>query len=65
MWINFFAALALVLVIEGIFPFICPDCWRSTVKKISEVDDKSLRMFGFICMFLGALLLSVIHAFFY
>ncbi|MDF2866989.1 MAG: hypothetical protein K0S11_459 [Gammaproteobacteria bacterium] len=58
---DFLAAFALVLVIEGILPFLCPDCWRTTMQKLLEQQPHTLRMIGLLSMLLGIILLYVIH----
>lgn len=63
MIINFLSALALVLVLEGIMPFACPDCWKKFLFKIMEQNEKVLRISGFISMLAGVILLTVIHQF--
>ena len=60
-WNELFIALALVLVIEGIMPFISPKGWRDTMLQASQLEDKTLRMIGFASMFAGAVLLYVIR----
>ena len=57
MWNDLLIALALVLVIEGMLPFISPAGMRRTWLMISQMDDKSLRMGGLASMLLGVLLL--------
>jgi len=54
-------ALALVLVIEGLLPFISPSAYRSAVEQLSKLPDQSLRSFGLVMMLLGVVLLYVFH----
>ena len=61
MWEDLFRALALVLVIEGILPFISPDGWRQAMTQASRLSDKTLRSIGFASMIAGVLLLSIMH----
>ncbi|WP_041675287.1 DUF2065 domain-containing protein [Ramlibacter tataouinensis] len=51
------AALALVLVFEGLFPFISPGGWRRTFQKLLALQDGQLRFFGLCSVMLGLLLL--------
>ena len=60
MWHDFGVALCLVLIIEGIVPFLYPRRWRETVMMLSEVDDKTMRVVGLISMLLGTGLLYLI-----
>jgi uncharacterized protein len=44
--------MALVLVIEGLFPFISPSGWRQMFSQILQKTDGQLRFFG-LCSILG------------
>jgi uncharacterized protein YjeT (DUF2065 family) len=57
MWHEIAIALCLVLVIEGLLPFISPRRWRRMVLQVANVDDRSIRLMGFISMVLGTALL--------
>ncbi|MES1940144.1 hypothetical protein T5B8_07863 [Salinisphaera sp. T5B8] len=61
MWPDLVRALALVLVIEGLMPFIAPERWREMMLRLSEVDGRSLRVFGGVLIGVGAVLLQFIH----
>jgi len=61
MWQDFGTALALVLVIEGIMPFLNPAGLRKTLQMVFEMDDDSLRWIGFSSMALGVILLYLVH----
>ncbi|MBX6393098.1 MAG: DUF2065 domain-containing protein [Burkholderiales bacterium] len=50
-------AIALVLVIEGILPFLMPALWREMFRRIIEHSDGQIRFFGLTSMLLGVLLL--------
>ena len=52
-------ALALVLVFEGLFPFLSPGGWRRTFQKLLVLQDGQLRFFGMCSILLGLLLLWV------
>jgi len=58
MWQDLFRALALVMVIEGIMPFIAPRAWRQTMMQASQLPDRVLRYIGLGSMLLGVLLLK-------
>jgi uncharacterized protein YjeT (DUF2065 family) len=53
----FWAALALMLVLEGLFPFLSPNGWRQTFLKLLQLRDGQLRFFGLTCILIGVLLL--------
>jgi hypothetical protein len=61
MWIDLLSALALLLVIEGILPFLNPAGVRKTMRMLSEMDDKTLRVTGFFTMIAGAVLLYLVR----
>ena len=55
----FWSALALVLVFEGLFPFISPGGWRRTFQKLLALQDGQLRFFGLCSSAIGLVLLWV------
>jgi len=57
MWNDFLVAMALVLVIEGIWPFLHPHGLRQALRAMAEMDDRSLRIAGLVSMGLGVALL--------
>lgn len=61
MWDELFKALALVLVIEGIMPFVSPHSWRQTMLQASQLPNKVLRGIGLASMLLGVLLLYMLR----
>ncbi len=60
-WHDLGVALALVLVIEGIVPFLYPKRWREMVMMLSEIDDRTMRIVGLMSMLLGTGLLYLIR----
>ena len=50
-------ALALMLIIEGMLPFLAPAFWRETFRRITEMSDGQLRFIGLSSMLAGLLLL--------
>jgi uncharacterized protein YjeT (DUF2065 family) len=54
---TLWAALALVLVFEGLFPLLAPRGWRDTFHKLLELKDGQLRFFGLCSVVLGLMLL--------
>lgn len=50
-------AFALVLVIEGLLPFLAPDIWRETFRRLMEFSDGQIRFFGLTSMIVGLALL--------
>ena len=54
-------AVALVLVIEGILPFLSPASWRQGMQQVMAMSNRSIRTFGLLSMLLGAILLYFIN----
>ncbi len=53
MWDSLAAAIALLLIIEGILPFLSPAGLRSTLTRMAEMNDRALRIGGLVSMLLG------------
>ena len=51
------AAIALMLVIEGILPFTSPKLWRDTFRKLTEMSDGQIRFAGLVSMGIGLIIL--------
>lgn len=62
MWNDLFAAIALVLVVEGMLPFLKPEKWRRVMNGIAKQSDHSLRIIGLTSMLLGVLLLYAVRS---
>jgi uncharacterized protein YjeT (DUF2065 family) len=50
---SLLAAFALVLVVEGIMPFVAPRLWRESFRKLVELNDGQLRFIGLVSIALG------------
>ncbi|MFP5344076.1 MAG: DUF2065 domain-containing protein [Gammaproteobacteria bacterium] len=61
MWETLLSAFALLLVIEGIAPFLNPAGVRRLLLMINQMDDMALRMAGLVSMLLGLTLLYIVH----
>ena len=61
MWQDLLAALALVLIIEGMLPFVNPARFRRTMQLISQLEDSILRFVGLSAMIVGCLLLYAVR----
>ena len=58
---DLLAAVALVLVLEGVLPFLAPGRWRDTMLQISRLPDESLRWMGLFSMIAGVVLLNLVR----
>ena len=56
----FWSALALMLVFEGLFPFLSPGGWRQTFLKLMQLRDGQLRFFGLCSIVVGLFLLWLV-----
>ena len=54
---DFIRAIALVLVIEGMLPFLSPDGWRQAMIQAGRLSNTNLRVVGFVSMLIGVLIL--------
>jgi uncharacterized protein YjeT (DUF2065 family) len=61
MWRDIGIAISLMLVIEGIIPFLYPGRWRQLVAALSDIDNASLRLMGLGSMIAGVVLLYVVN----
>jgi len=55
------AAFALMLVFEGLLPFLSPSVWRKLFERATQMSDGQIRFFGLSAMVVGVLLLFVSH----
>lgn len=55
------SALALMLVLEGLLPFLLPGIWRETFRRLTEMSDGQLRFIGLSSMLVGLLLLFLVR----
>ncbi len=58
---DLMSALALVLVIEGIMPFLSPGAMRRVLFQIVQQNDRALRLTGFVSMLAGLVLLYLVR----
>lgn len=46
-------AFALMLIIEGLVPFLAPGLWRDAFQRITQLSDGQIRFFGLTSMIIG------------
>lgn len=61
MWDSLLVAFALILIIEGILPFLSPAALRKSLLLIAQMDDKALRSGGLVSMIIGLGLLYLVN----
>lgn len=54
---DFFKLLALVLIIEGLGPFLVPKIWQDYLRQMAKMPENQMRWIGGILLILGAILL--------
>ncbi|NMG48894.1 DUF2065 family protein [Azoarcus communis] len=52
-------AFALMLIIEGILPFVAPAAWRETFSRLASMADGQIRFIGLSSMLVGLILLYI------
>jgi uncharacterized protein YjeT (DUF2065 family) len=62
-WMDLLRALALVMVIEGVLPFLSPGRARSTLGRLAGLDDRALRLIGLSSMIAGLVGLQLLRWF--
>lgn len=60
-WHHLLVGFCLMLVLEGIIPFLYPHRWRRMVEQLSLIDDRTLRFLGLVSMLTGVLLLYIVN----
>lgn len=60
-WTDLFAAVALVLVIEGLLPFLNPAKYKETMQQMSAFPEQTLRMIGLGSMIAGVVFLYLVR----
>ncbi|TXG79813.1 MAG: DUF2065 domain-containing protein [Rhodocyclaceae bacterium] len=53
-------ALALMLVLEGLLPFMAPNAWRETFRRLTRLTDGQIRFLGLTSMLIGLVLLVAV-----
>lgn len=61
-WDDLLAAMALVLVFEGLMPFISPKGYKETMAQMLNLPDSSLRMIALGSMVAGLFFLYLVRS---
>ena len=62
MWVDLFAALALVFVFEGVLPFLSPTRYRAMILAASQYSDNGIRTLGALSMVVGLAVLYLVRS---
>lgn len=60
-WLDLWRALALVMVLEGLFPFIAPGRWRQMLLQVSQTDPRIMRAVAGGVLISGLMLLQFLR----
>ena len=61
-WDLAIGACALLLIAEGLLPFLSPASWRRVFERALQMSDGQIRFLGMLCVLGGFLLLLVFLA---
>lgn len=56
---DLLVAISLLLVLEGLLPFVSPRGWREAIVAVARLPDRQIRIVGLCSMLAGTLLLYV------
>ncbi|MGV8712982.1 MAG: DUF2065 domain-containing protein [Nitrosomonas sp.] len=54
-------AIALMLILEGMLPFLSPHTWREAFRKLIEINDNQIRFIGLTSMLIGLMILLLVN----
>jgi uncharacterized protein len=54
---TLWVAFGLMLIFEGIMPFVSPQGWRDKMAQLMVLQDGQIRFFGLVCILVGLLML--------
>ncbi|WP_432470804.1 DUF2065 domain-containing protein [Amphritea sp. HPY] len=60
-WHQLLIGFCLMLVLEGIIPFLYPQRWRNLVQQLALVSNPTLRITGFVSMMAGVIMLYIFN----
>ena len=60
-WADFWAAMALVLILEGLIPFVSPGGYKNMVQQMATMPEQTLRFVGLLLMVGGMLFLYLVR----
>lgn len=61
MAVEFWTAMALLLVVEGVLPAAAPNLFRRILFSMAQMDERAIRLSGLFSMVLGAVILYLMR----
>ena len=61
MWQELLLAFGLMLILEGIVPFLYPRRWQKMVEMLAQMDPSSMRLAGLASMVLGLVVIYLVR----
>jgi hypothetical protein len=52
-------ALALMLIVEGLLPFVSPRTWREVFERATKMNEGQIRFIGLMSLAAGLVLLAI------
>ena len=57
---ELFIAIGLVLIFEGLIPFISPSLYKRTLLQMLEISESSIRIMGLFLIILGVIIINFV-----
>jgi|TARA_B100001765_G_scaffold197696_1_gene148541 hypothetical protein len=57
---ELFIAISLVLILEGLIPFISPSLYKRTLLQMLEISESSIRIMGLFLIILGVIIINFV-----
>jgi len=61
MWQELLVAFGLMLILEGIIPFLYPKRWQRMVESLAQMDARAMRLAGLVSMLIGLGLVMLVR----
>jgi uncharacterized protein YjeT (DUF2065 family) len=61
-WTDLFAALAILFILDGVMPFISPSSMKRLLSRFASLEDREMRIAGFISMSVGLAILFLVRS---
>jgi uncharacterized protein YjeT (DUF2065 family) len=61
-WSDLLAAVAILLVLEGLLPFVSPSGTRRVFQQLAQMLDRELRVAGLVSIAAGLILLVLVRS---